>query len=166
MIDIASQGMSLLGGLIGATRAAIEIRDDVARKLAVAEILDKLIDAKNAMSTLADEHAALQRRVQQLMDENAELQRTIDDRAEYHLHKTEAGAFVYRHNGSEERGIPMHDCCANCWGDGKQSLLNLSKDRNYYACPRCGKTTHIRFVASKPPRGRQPGFGTEDWMAR
>lgn len=168
MSDIAGI-LSLVGAatssIVSATEAGKNLKqlfrrpevDVAASKELVLELLDKLIDAKEAQMQIQDLVLALQGELKQRDQFEAEL-------ARYTLSDTGRGAAVYRLKSDDDRGEPAHSICPRCVAKGEKSILQPSLDRHHCLyCPSC-KAEFLTMDGEDPTILVAPGRSTR-WDA-
>lgn len=151
-------------------QGAIGMRDAVLVKEATALLLQRLLEAQNAL--LAHNTALLQLQNEQFeaREEIRKLQEAASERGRYTLFALAPGKFAYRMNvapeqsGSSEPGSaePMHYVCQGCFDQGRKSVLRIGQ---YEAlCPLCKDRFTIKERPTLPTRRSiTPNWGNRDW---
>jgi len=142
MFEIASI-VGLVGtatsSIVGATEAGKNLKDifgrpevDIAAsKQLVLDLLEKLIDAKQAQMEIRD-------LVMTLQSELKERDQFETDLARYSLTKTDRGATVYRLKEGDPSGEPIHHLCPYCAAKRTKSFLQPAPHRaNCLYCTPC-----------------------------
>jgi hypothetical protein len=133
MIEITG-ALSAARALAEMAKAAIDARDDVKAKEAVANLQAKLFDATSAALAMAEKAASLQAALSQSEREKAEIKAKLDDRAAYSLHEVRAGAFVYAFQPVAGRTEPPHYLCQPCYDSGVKTVLRKSPNGTHLQC--------------------------------
>lgn len=107
-----------------------------------------LLAAHAAQSTLVDEVRDLKSQIAAMKDWDAQKQR-------YQLASPNTGSFVYALKKDMAHGEPPHYLCANCFKQGKASIVNdmPSKRRSNdhaWTCPVCGSEALNGYSGPSP----------------
>jgi hypothetical protein len=134
---------------------ALEVSTEV--RLAITDMLDKLMDAKMAASEAFDREQTLVQRIRDLEAEIRKLKEQSADLENYEPHKFYPGVTAYMLKSSLAASAHAHKLCANCYSKGEKSELNPTaevKDRyRRHVCPSC-KTDY--FMGGEIPAGSAP----------
>lgn len=150
-------------------QGAIGMRDTVLVSEATSRLVQKLLDAQNAL--LAHNAALLQLQSEhfEAREELRKLREAASERGRYTLFELAPGKFTYRMNitpeqsGSSEPGStePVHHVCQTCFDNGRKAVLRISQ---YVAvCPLCKDNFSIgeRPAITTPPVSS--AWGNRDW---
>lgn len=155
MVDVFP-GLSAFNGLMSSARALKDINDAVVRNSASIELLQKILDAREAYSALLDKVGELEAEIRAYETWESEKQRY---ELTEHGH-SKAKAYSLK-EGVEPPELP-HSICPDCYGNRKKSLLqtqHMDVGRVVLlACQVCGwqAATHGHL----PAKGSPPRFGT------
>lgn len=161
MTDIAS-----IAGALGAVtqsyqllKAAVDLRDFVKAETAMVDLLGKVNMALVAANAAQEEISEKRREIQRLNDEITTLRDWASEAKKYSLVERVPGVFVYRRTEDSADAQPMHDICANCYGDRKKSVLQLQHVDfgrvEVLVCTRCDSKTVIRGHLPDQVTGRR-----------
>lgn len=145
-------GLSAFKTAIDAASALREIKNEHDRALAVFDVVQKL-------STLQNDYLQLAARHQELSDENRSLKDWANEKEKYELFSPSTGTFAYRAKEAERGAEPQHSLCANCYENGKKSILQ-AEDQDYgrrtvLVCTRCGADIVVRGERAEPVQPRR-----------
>ena len=130
-------------GLLKYMQAGIDVargKDDPAAQLL--ELRNRLQTASEQLLVLREAVSALQREKAEVEERLAECTHFEMERDQFEMVKLETGSLVYERQEPVKGGhdAPVH-YCAQCFRNGKQSLLDM-KDQHArhdrHECPRCG----------------------------
>lgn len=123
-------------------------------KQAIADLLDKLVDARNEAFDSMETRSALSKRVDDLEQEIVRLKAWDDEKQRYELKRYNPGSLAYTLKPALVGVEPLHHLCANCYGQGKKSILQstgeLRMRYRVHVCPSC--RTEIVLGAESTPQ--------------
>lgn len=143
--------MSLIQGTISGLKIAGDIAKGFLELKSIADVQEKVIELQSAilsaqssaLSANADQ-AAMADEIRKLKEEISRVKAWESKKLRYKLHSPWAGAMVYALKKSMSDGEPPHWICAQCYENGKPSILQYkasSSVEGVYACP-CGANVH------------------------
>jgi hypothetical protein len=150
-------------------QGAIGVRDAVLINEATGRLVQKLLDAQNA---LLEHNAALlqlQNEHFKVHEELRELREAASERGRYTLFELVPGKFAYRVNiapeqsGSSEPGSaePLHYVCQGCFDQGRKAVLRISE---YVAfCPLCKDNIRLRERPAQATPQVVSAWSKRDW---
>jgi hypothetical protein len=133
---------------IGANlKAATDIAIGLSKLKTLAEVNAKAIELQGAILRLqsdaftaqADQSSMIER-IRDLEKELARVKAWEETKQRYKLHQQSPGTFVYVLHDHRDGSEPLHWICANCYEEGKKSILQFSRQdysHKYYGCPSC-----------------------------
>lgn len=139
MVGEIVTGVGLFKSMLDMAKGLKDINDAAVRNAAVIELQEKILAAREAQSTLAEQ-------VRDLEAEVARLKAWDREKERYELQQRSPncpGALAYRVKESERGAEPVHWLCPTCYEDGRKSILQEHEGARRSinaACPRC-KTT-------------------------
>lgn len=150
-------------------QGAIGMRDVVLVNEATTRLLQRLLEAQNAL--LAHNTALLQLQNEQFeaREEIRKLQEAARERGRYTLFELVPGHLAYRVNiapeqsGSSEPGStePMHYVCQGCFDQGRKAVLRISQ---YVAhCPLCKSNIRLGERPTETGPSIFSNWGGRDW---
>jgi hypothetical protein len=126
-------------------RAATEIAIGLGRLHTMAEVNAKAIELQGAILRLQSDAFAAQAHQSAMVERINDLERELtrvkaweETKQRYKLHQPSPGTFVYALQLQGEGCEPIHWLCANCYEEGKKSILQLNRQNysnKYYRCP-------------------------------
>lgn len=122
--------------------AMIGLRDGAAFQAKLLEFQSKLIDANNSAFSAQDERSTLLDRIRELEKEVAAFEAWEAEKKRYQLTDYGGGRFAYALKPEEAGGEPPHRLCANCFNNGKKTILQFAHDV-WYNCHSCGKRQQL-----------------------
>jgi Zn finger protein HypA/HybF involved in hydrogenase expression len=154
MVGIAeiSAGLSSLNVIKGLVQGLDATRKAVITQEIKLELLDKLLEAQQALFAAQQAEADNVARIKGLEAEIARLKDWEGERIYYELTRIQGGAVVYMAKPGKRGTEPPHWYCTNCFGDAKRSILQPQGEavkgsgEGIWACPVCKTkiTTHWR----------------------
>lgn len=159
IVTIIALGKTVAEGLSASTGALKNLKDAVGRGSGDStELRDKLLDLYNQVLDAKMNQAAL-------MDQVLEFQRQLEavDRFEqeakrYALVEAVPGTTLYRLKDTDRNGEPDHYLCTHCFGEGKKSIVQRSRNSYFVHCPRCS----AEFRVWSPDDTHGPGLTRDD----
>jgi Zn finger protein HypA/HybF involved in hydrogenase expression len=144
---------------VGSLRAAGEIAVGLINLKTMAEVQTKAIELNGKI--LAAQHelfaanaaqAAFIERIRELEKQITDMKAWETEKQRYKLASPVGGSIVYALQKSMSDGEPAHYICANCYQDGKKSILQNSFGHSWttFVCPVCkseattGYSGHVR----------------------
>lgn len=152
-------------GSIAAAVASLKTAGDIAKSLlelrTLAEVqakaMDlngKIIDAQHQVFAANAAQTTLVERVRDLESQIARMKDWETEKKRYRMSAPATGAVVYALQREMSSGEPPHYLCANCFKQGKPSLLSDLPDlkagtsMHYWMCSACGSKSGTGFIAS------------------
>jgi hypothetical protein len=90
------------------------------------ELQSKIMDAQSSVFLVNEERSALLKTVSDLEKQIADMKTWEGEKQRYVLKAVDSGAFVYPLKAGMENGEPPHWLCANCYENGKKSILQAA----------------------------------------
>ena len=109
---------------------------------AVIDMQAAIINSQELVLAAQVREEALNARVKELEESNARREQWVTEKSRYRLEKrAEQIGFVYSlRDEFVNDESPQHDICANCYEEGRKSILQPDSKFNFsYRCPRCFK---------------------------
>ncbi|MET4230191.1 hypothetical protein ABIA85_003458 [Bradyrhizobium sp. LA6.10] len=149
--------ISAIASAISAFKAAkdigesmIGLRDAAAFQSKLMEFQSKILDANNAAFSAQEERSTLLERIRNLEKELAKLENWEAEKQRYQLTNLgddESPLLAYVLKPSMEHGETSHSICANCYANGKKSLLQAELRFpgrcNVLTCHQCDSDLYI-----------------------
>lgn len=144
--------MSLIQGTISGLSTASNIAKAMLDLHVSIEVRDKVIELQSAI--LAAQSLALSANAQQfaiieqiraLKEEAMKVKNWNREKKRYKLVQLKPIGFAYANKKLVKNSEPPHHICANCYEDGRKSILNIQYERNHYCkyvCPQCKAEIH------------------------
>lgn len=137
-INAAIQSVKVLSDLLRAAHSLSNYNEFVT---AIYEVSAKLMAVTSVALASQEKQATLTNRIGELEKEIVELKNWDRERERYQLATVTRGIFAYRVKPGMESDEPPHELCANCFDQGKKSILQceqpISIGPRFYVCPRC-----------------------------
>lgn len=163
MVDFLETSAAAISTIKGAVDLAKSIAGDGgANEAKLAELLGKVVEAHGQALAAQAAHAALALEAKELRDENARLMAWDAEAARYELRDIGRGVMAYVLKEAGE--VSPHSLCANCFHDGKKSILQPEKCVSWETILRCHKCSAVLTAKSDPQRMRVERKGTA-WSA-
>lgn len=118
-------GIAALKSAFDLARGLKDIDDATRRNAAIIELQQKILDAQQSQSELAEKANALEQEVQHLKNWEA-------DKARYQLKEIAIGVVAFAIRDEARAGEPFHLICANCCAGGRKSYLQQPVRGQYY----------------------------------
>jgi hypothetical protein len=159
-ISAIASALSSLKAAKDIAEAMVSLRDTAAFQSKLIEFQGKLIDANNAAFAAQDERTALLERIRELEKQVADLKAWETEKQRYQLQEISPGASAHVLKKEAQGTEPIHWLCANCYNNGKKSILqrgqeDLDGSRRIpgWDCPTCHAKIFVRYDISpgKPP---------------
>lgn len=134
MVEGLYAGYQGFTALMSLAQQALKIRDAAGIQPIIVEFTSKLMDAQQ-------HHALLVKRITDLEQQLMKFENWETEKQRYELVKLEPGIFLRRVKVGMENGEPAHEICANCYDNGKKSLLHNLGHVNgltHWKCHSCG----------------------------
>jgi hypothetical protein len=135
--------LSSLNAAKDIAQAMIGLRDSAAFQAKLIEFQSKLIDANSAAFAAQDERSTLLERIRELEKEMAAIKAWETEKQRYQLKEVFRGALAYVLKDEAKGTEPIHWLCANCYQDGKKSILQRNGPADntwqaiYWKCQAC-----------------------------
>jgi hypothetical protein len=138
---------------VGSALSSLKIASDIATALVgirdSAKLQEKTIELREAIIAAQDSALAARQNQSSLLEEVSKLKEQLAriedwkaERDRYELMQFPTGSFAYRLKDQAEPVEPTHHICANCYNDGKKSILHVRTHSDGYqrmTCQRCDK---------------------------
>ncbi len=135
-----SSALSSFKSLTDMVRTFVDVKADVAVNDRVLAIQSLLFDLQNKLIAANATQTALTDRVRELEEEIRRGKQWAEEKANYALHEAAPGTFVYVHKSVGDGGAGAHWLCANCFENGKKSILQAGgykASRYIHVCQAC-----------------------------
>ena len=149
MVGIAevSAAMASLQAGKDMVAALVGIRDGAKLNEVRIGLQGVILEAQQGLFAAQQAHATSDARIAKLEEEIVRLKDWSSEQQRYELVGAgSGGAFVYMQKEGMRTSEPAHWLCANCFGNGKKSILQGSRPYNNptktWTCPAC-KTTFL-----------------------
>jgi len=139
--------VAAIQGAMGSLKLAFDITKKFLEMKSIAEVQGLVIDLRREIisaqeSALAaqSDHAAMAEKIRTLKEEIVRMETWAEQKQKYALVQIAAGAIAFALKEECKGAEPPHWICANCYEDGRKSILNQRLPRNCpinYYCPRC-----------------------------
>ena len=120
------------------------------------ELNQKIISAQHDIFAANATQSVLIERVRELEGQIAVMKAWDTEKQRYKLASPETGALVYALQRVMSNGEPPHYLCANCFKQGRPSILNdlpKAKERwHYWICPNCESASPTGYSGPCPPK--------------
>lgn len=142
MVNPVSKTLSTLQSAYGLTKGIADLNEVHAIKAQIGELLAQIISAQESALAAQSDQLSLIERVRELEEDIASLKTWTAEKERYELAPVgEIGALAYASKEGMEPPEPSHHLCANCYSDGKKSILQKELRRGGRAellvCHRC-----------------------------
>lgn len=115
--------MSSLKGAKDIAETMIGLRDAAALQAKSIEFQSKILDAQSRAFAAQEERTSLVEQVREIEKEVARLKDWSSEKQRYELKELGNGTLAYAVKEAMRGSEPPHWICANCYEDGKKSLL-------------------------------------------
>jgi hypothetical protein len=142
MVDMGSIAAAL-GGLKTAADIAkglLALKSDAERQAKVIELQTVILAAQSSAIAAQSDQFTMLEEMRQLRDEIAKVRAWETQKQRYKMAVPFPGVTVYALLRSMSNGEPPHYICANCYQDGKRSMLQHNTTKNNWpalACAAC-----------------------------
>jgi hypothetical protein len=134
MVAEVYAGLSAFKAMFDIAKGLKDINDATVRNAAVIELQEKILGAQEAQTSLVQ-------RIGELEKEVADLKTWETEKRHYTLKRYDPGVFFYALKPEEAAGEPPHHLCANCYKEGKPSIIqrtgNAMVQEPTHFCPQC-----------------------------
>lgn len=155
-ISAISAALSSFNALKNIAQTMIDLRDAQAFQLKVLEFNGQLIDAQTKIPAVNDERSALIERVRDLEGQVSRMKDWEAQKQRYELAAPFPGCMVFALKRSMSSGQTPHYLCANCYQDGKASILQGYASRGmgtaWYQCTACNSQAFTKFSNVQAPQ--------------
>ena len=154
-MDALTTLMQVAPGLTKMATDLVSASDTVKRNAQLIEFQNAIIGFQSLISSVQQENATL---VQQKRDAEEELKRMKDwdsERKRYKLATPFSGVTVFALQKDMSKGEPPHYLCANCFRQGKQSVIaNTTNKEGWVAlvCSACKFSAQTRWRGLGPAK--------------
>lgn len=146
MVAEVFAGLGAIKTALDIAKGLKDISDAAARNMAVVELTEKILAAREAQSTLLDRVSELENEVTHLRDWEA-------DKKRYQLADIGGGVVALALKPAMSNGEAMHYLCADCAASGKKSYLQPHIRGPYYDQYKCnGCRFEIGINKGTPPQ--------------
>lgn len=167
---IISAGFQSLKAAFDIGKALLNLGISAEVRTRISEMNDKILTAQESAIAARDYQSALLKQIGELEERIADLEAWEAEKQRYELKnlrnpratQTFGEVFAYCLKSDASSGEPPHCLCANCFNDGKKSVLQRSTTDisriDFVFCQRCGGQLSITGPALlKPvgPRGKR-----------
>ncbi len=170
MVDPVGTGVvSAFGTLLKGLQTIKDLAVSVEIKAKVTELYDVILSGQQSALESNIKQQALLDTIGQLKEEIARVKAWEETKKRYSLYEPTAGTFVYVIKEESKGEEPSHWICANCYNEGKRSILQLKTvgvENNHYLCPLC--KTEFKVRGTRPMQNVQVNRGPRNpnsWMA-
>lgn len=122
--------LTTLGGLAKIASDMAAAKDEVERNKLLIEFQRVVIGANLQLATLQQENSTLKHAIEDLKRDAVRKENWESESKRYMLYNAYSGVVVYALKESVSNGEPPHYLCANCFGDGKKTVLYFSEKAN------------------------------------
>ena len=148
-------GVSLFKSMLDMTKGLKDMNDAAVRNAAVIDLQGQILAAQEQQMVLVERVSELEKEVANFETWDAEKER-------YELTKVgDDAALAYTLKEGMESSEPSHQLCANCYSDGKKSILQKEIRHNgrshLLICHRCKAEI---YTFGENPTGAKPKGGT------
>ena len=160
MVPEIITGLGVLNSTLDLVKGLKNISDTAIRNAAIIELQEKILSAYSA-------HAALVQHVGELEAKMAQMETWDAEKQRYALAEYGGGTFAYALKPEETRGEPPHRICANCYQQGRKSILQTKEQRNgqdIVHCQSCDKTYGLGQKVLAPLPNRAVTKDPNLWM--
>lgn len=113
------------------------IKEAEAKKVAI-ELSNFIIALQSEILSIQSEHNKLLYIKNDLEKKLIEHENWDTEKSQYELKKVTPGVFVYSHKPNDDLAEPDHWLCANCFNNGKKSIIQPNpRSTSYWICPKC-----------------------------
>jgi Zn finger protein HypA/HybF involved in hydrogenase expression len=146
----ATQGLTYIGGALGALKSAADIiktlagaRSDSERSAKILELQSQIMAAQTSAIQANTAQTALVERVRELEAQIAKFETWNAEKQRYELKAISPGALAYALKAEAAGPEPFHHICQRCYEKGKKSILQFSPSAmaelipNTFDCPEC-----------------------------
>ncbi|HHC6614795.1 TPA: hypothetical protein ACN311_004067 [Vibrio parahaemolyticus] len=134
-------------GAISSLKTAVEISKSISEMKSEADIQNKVIALQTALLEAQSNALSATAAQFELQERIRELEGQLQDKGDWNQTKNKyvlvapwrIPSQVYALKQSESDGEPAHFACANCFSNGKKSILNAVQGSSFiqYVCPSC-----------------------------
>ena len=136
-----------------AKRLVNTVKEVEAKKVAI-ELQSVILSLQDQILSMQHEHSNLLQIKNDLEKELMNLKDWEKTKSQYELKEVVPGFFVYSPKPNSKFSEPDHWLCANCFNDGKKSILQ--RKRSKYLCPKCETEVFIPSGKKLPLRSIDP----------
>lgn len=157
MVDLGS-----IAAAANSLRIAAELTKGFLKLQSMAEVQAKVIELQSAILSAQSsaleantEQAAMLQRIHDLEKEVAQVKAWETEKQRYQMVSPYGGMTVYAVKKSMSNGEPPHYICANCYHNGKHSILQNGQDKNGWTLLVC-QNPACKAQAPTGYRGNDP----------
>lgn len=165
-VEAAAATVSTIKAAFDIGKGVQSLHTSVEVDQAIAEMLEKLLTARQQAMESLETETSLLKRIDELEHEIARLKDWTAEKERYELADTGQRSLAYRRKEGVEPAEPAHWICPQCYEDGKKSILKhetLPVGRaETLACHRCGfdvVTQGVRHEQRKASFSSRPVSG-------
>ncbi len=157
MVGEVFAGLGAIKTALDIAKGLKDISDTAARNMAVVELTEKILAARESQSALLDRVSELEQEVVRLKDWEA-------DKKRYQLSDIGNGVVALVLKPAMSNGEPAHKICADCAAKGEKSHLQPHIRGPYYEQYKChGCGFEIGIDKGSPPRDFYGDPTSGDW---
>lgn len=145
--------LSSLNAAVNITKAMKDLRDWSLVQSKVIELQGAILEAQSSLFAANEERSALIEKVRQLEKQVAGIEAWDTEKQRYEMVDVGDGNVAYRVKPTMRGSEPPHYICANCYRQGKASMLAHMHTQgmgDVLSCPSC-KTKNLISRGYKPP---------------
>jgi hypothetical protein len=157
VLTAAASALSSIKAAYDIAKGALAFKVSTEVRIAISDMLDKLMEAKVKAHEAFEKEQALLKRVAELEEENRRIKTVAADLENYEPKKFHPGVTAYVLKPALAAGKHPHKLCANCYAHGEKSELQATaKTESRYRqhiCPSC-KTEY--YMGGEMAAGSDP----------
>lgn len=159
--------MSLIQGTItgftlirNITKSFLDLKATSEIQAKVIELQDAILSTQNSALAANAHQAAMVEEIRNLKEEIARIKAWEEEKQRYKLVSPWQGTMLYTLKKESSLTEPPHWICANCYENGRKSILNTQKKHIDYVlvCPACKFEFHTHQRGWPPPT---PAYANE-----
>ena len=123
MIGEVSSAISGLKGILDIAKGMKALSDETKTNEIKLALQEAVLKAQRALFAAQEGQIQYSTRIAELEQENLRLKDWSVERGRYHLTSIRGGGFAYMPKSGKECDEPAHWLCANCFSDGRKSIM-------------------------------------------
>jgi hypothetical protein len=140
-----AQGLNAVKATTDIIKAMVGLRDASQILEKTVELNQKILTVQTALADAQAEQTTLVQTIRDLKEEFTRLKAWEAEKQNYELKQIGRGAFAYGLKPEAQGTEPPHWICAQCYDDGKRSILQRAGQTiPAYKCNRCGSAIIVR----------------------